>query len=149
MGRHTRSKRNRRRGGPGPSASSGGGWGSGAGRCWRLGWARWAGAGGACGWVDVIVDPIINALSGFDPTLGADVSTVVGDFTSSSDSWWRTLVGWIRRWGRPAAGPAWCPIPVGGVGLRAAAGSGADSWGTVSEDREQDWITSQFGHPGG
>ena len=35
---------------------------------------------------DVIVDPIINALSSVDPALGADVSTLVGDFTTSWDS---------------------------------------------------------------
>ena len=37
---------------------------------------------------DVIFDPIINAVSSVDPTLGADLSMVVGDFTT----WWNSLV---------------------------------------------------------
>ena len=39
---------------------------------------------------DVIVDPIISALSSVDPALAADVSTVLGDVTTSSG--WESVV---------------------------------------------------------
>ena len=31
---------------------------------------------------DVIIDPIINSISSVDPTLGTDLTAVVGDFTT-------------------------------------------------------------------
>src|ERR1700743_1370061 len=39
---------------------------------------------------DLFVEPIINSLSSIDPVLGADLSTVVGDVTSSSG--WDSVV---------------------------------------------------------
>src|ERR1700761_9202991 len=33
---------------------------------------------------DLIVDPIINSISSIDPTLGADLTAALGDFTTSS-----------------------------------------------------------------
>ena len=33
---------------------------------------------------DVIIDPIINAISSIDPTLGTDLTAALGDFTTSS-----------------------------------------------------------------
>ena len=93
--------------------------------------------------LDVILDPIINSLSSVDPTLGADVSAVLGDFTSSWDSVGADLVGWIRRWGRPAAGPVWFPTLA--RRCRSADVSSADSSGALAQTLEQDWVTSQFG----
>src|ERR1700722_9234139 len=40
--------------------------------------------------LDGIVDPVISSLSSVDPLLGADVSTSVGDFTTSSG--WDTVL---------------------------------------------------------
>ena len=83
MSRHTRSKRNRQ------SRSAQGrrrvlGLGTGAGAVLAFGLGPWGVAPAAhADGLDVILDPIINSLSAFDPTLGADLSTLLGDFTSS------------------------------------------------------------------
>ena len=90
MSRHTRSKRNRQ------SRNAKArrrvvGLGTGAGAVLAFGLGPWGVAPPAhADGLDVILEPIINALSGVDPTLGADVSTLVGDFTTSGG--WDSVV---------------------------------------------------------
>src|SRR3984957_3655880 len=75
MSRHTRSKRNRQ------SRSAQGrrrvvGWGTSAGAVLAFGLGPWGVAPAAhADEFEVILEPIVNALSGVDPLLGADVST--------------------------------------------------------------------------
>src|SRR3984957_13292943 len=90
MSRHTRSKRNRQSRRAQMGRSQLGGLGAGAGAVVAFGLGPWGVAPPARADVlDVIIDPVINSLSSVDPMLGADLSTVVGDFTSSG--WWDSL----------------------------------------------------------
>ena len=115
MSRHTRSKRNRqsRRAQVGRRRVVG--WGTGAGAVLAFGLGPWgvAPAAHADGF-DVILEPIINALSGVDPLLGADVSTVVGDVTASGgwDSWVADLGGVDSALGAAPVRRVWFPISV-------------------------------------
>src|SRR5947209_19307866 len=58
---------------------------SGAGTFLAFGLTPWVGVPAAhADGFDVILDPIIHSLSSVDPLSGADVSTMVGDFTTPS-----------------------------------------------------------------
>ncbi|MGA9488980.1 MAG: hypothetical protein WBV80_01840, partial [Mycobacterium sp.] len=96
---------------------------------------------------DVIVDPIINALSSVDPLLGADVSTVLGDVTTSSG--WESVVadlgGVDSALGAASSAASVVPETGWAASDSGAAVSGAESWSTLAHGLEQDWITSQFG----
>src|ERR1700733_13087606 len=86
MGRHTRSKRNRQsREAKARRRRGVAGLGTTAGAVVAFGLGPWGVAPSAhADEFEVIIDPIINALSGVDPMLGADLSTLLGDFTTSS-----------------------------------------------------------------
>ena len=148
-GRHS-SKRNRRSRRAKARRRRVVGWVPARGRCWRLAWARWAVAPAAhADEFEVILDPIITALSSVDPSLGADVSTLVADFASSG-GWDSVVAGWgsldsVLGAASSAAGT----VPDFGSATGAAASdssaSGVDVWSSVSQGWEQDWITSPFG----
>ena len=99
---------------------------------------------------DVIIDPIISAISGFDPSLGADLSTVMGDFVSSGwlDSLGPDFSGVDSALGAASSGASLVPDTGSALSSAAVSGadvSGADASGNLAQTWEQDWITSQFG----
>ena len=151
MSRHTRSKRNRQSRNAQARRRRVVGWGTSAGAVVAFGLGPWGVAPAAhADGLEVIVEPIINSLSSVDPPLGVDVSTLLGDFTTSGgwDSWVADLGGVDSVLG--AASSAAGVVPdTSSAGADSTAGSGADSWGTVSQDLEQDWITSHVWRPGG
>ena len=147
MGRHTRSKRNRlSRGVEVRRRRRMVGWGTSAGAVMAFGLGPLGAAPSAHADIeDVIIDPIISAISGFDPSLGADLSTVMGDFVSSGwlDSLGPDFSGVDSALGAASSGASL--VPDTGSALSSAAVSGADASGNLAQTWEQDWITSQFG----
>ncbi|MGA9491102.1 MAG: hypothetical protein WBV80_12765, partial [Mycobacterium sp.] len=97
--------------------------------------------------LDVILDPIFNALSSVDPSLGADVSTVLGDVTGSSgwDSVVAGLGGVDSALGAASSAASVVPETGWAASDTGAAVSGVDSSGAWAQTLEQDWITSSFG----
>ena len=67
---------------------------------------------------ELIVDPIINSISSIDPTLGADLTAALGDFTTSSGGTlcWRTLAVWTRCRGEQQRGQRGSRHQLGGIG---------------------------------
>ena len=145
MARHTRSKRNRQSGNAKARRRRVVGWGTSAGAVLAFGTGPWGVAPAHADELDVIVDPIINALSSVDPTLGADVSTLLGDFTTSWNGVAADFSGVDLALGAASSAAGVVPDTSSAASDTVAAVSGADAWGTVSQGLEQDWITSQFG----
>jgi hypothetical protein len=136
MSRHTRSKRNRQSRNAKARRRRVVGWGTSAGAVVAFGLGPWGVAPPAhADGLEVIVDPIINALSSLDPLLGADVSTVVGDFTTASgwDSWVADLGSVDSALGAASSAATVVPDTSSAGADAGAVGSGADSWGTVSQ----------------
>ncbi|MGO9281935.1 MAG: hypothetical protein ACLP75_02625, partial [Mycobacterium sp.] len=148
MSRHTRSKRNRQSRNA-KARRRAVGWGTSAGAVLAFGLGPWGVAPAAhADEFEVILDPIINSLSSVDPMLGADVSTLLGDFTTSGgwDSVVADLGGVDSALGAASSAASVVPDTSSAASdSSSAAASGADSWSTVSQGLEQDWITSSYG----
>jgi len=112
------------------------------GRWWPLGWGRGGVAPAAhADEIGLILEPIINSLSSVDPTLGADVSTVVGDLTSSWDSLVAQFGGVDSALGAASSAASVVPDT-----SSAASDSGAASdLGSLLQSLSQEWITSSSG----
>lgn len=91
---------------------------------------------------DVILDPIISSLASIDPTLGADLSTLVGDFTTSGNS---AVVDFSTVLGASTSVASLVPDTSSAVPDSGAAAASADSWSAFTQGLEQDWITSSYG----
>ncbi|WP_343576157.1 alkaline phosphatase family protein [Mycobacterium sp.] len=90
---------------------------------------------------DAIVEPIINALSSVDPVLGANVSTLVGDFTTS---WDNSLAADFSSVGS-VLGTGNSVVPDTGAAMSVPGAAGANLWSNFTQSLEQDWVTSPFG----
>src|ERR1700758_394553 len=96
---------------------------------------------------DVIIDPIINSISSIDPTLGADLTAALGDFTTSS-GWDSVLADFSNLdslFGASSSVASVVSETSAAASETSSAASSADSWSTYLHGLEQDWITSPFG----
>ena len=96
---------------------------------------------------DVIVDPIINSISSIDPTLGTDLTAVLGDFTTSSgwDSVLADFSSLDSLFGASSSVASVVPDTSSAASDISSAASSADYSNTFVQGLEQDWITSPFG----
>jgi hypothetical protein len=141
MARHNRSKRNRQV----RTAKDRRRWvvglGGGAGVFLAFGSTPLVAAPPAHADLDAIVEPIINALSSVDPVLGANVSTLVGDFTTAWDNSLAADFGSVSS----VLGTGNSVVPETGAAVSVPSAAGADVWSNFAQSLEQDWASSPFG----